>query len=395
MTKTAELSLEDNTPEIEVVPNKHLAERAHLLGSVNKSETLFDHYPESIRGDAGWLRHFCQSKLGGEHALLGKLARALGLKDNSGKDPSDQYWYQVVTGRYFKPAGNARQFAAYVSAIRGHARQLEQRGTIPHVDTRNWRLFRDYVDSRRSYGSSCRIGGVEGETGAQKTHLGKHYAALNNHRETIHLEAPARSTRSRLVAKVAELYQVRESLGTMEKELEIERFLRGQSTAAFDSKGESRPRTIIIDNVQRLLRPNVQPDQQPIFNYFHELQDDTGFCLIMTWVPTFTRVITGNNAFWAQFVGRIGGQDEILRLEQSLNKKERADFAKAMNVEDDARADVFLKKWCTTIYGIRVFMLKLEKARRLATARGSKEIRVSHLEQVDLEGMPDVSEVES
>ena len=367
--------------------NKYVAGRKYLRGSINTDAELFNHYPESIREDARWLRFFCKDKCNGEHAILGRISRSLGLKDRTNKEPSDQYWYQVITGRYFTTGGDAGSFARYVSAFRGYARQQEQRGIIPHVDTYNWRLIRDYIDSRRTFSSSCRIGGIEGLSGSQKTWCGKHYASLHNHKETIHVEAPARATRSRLVSKVAELYQEPASASMAEKEVAIERFLKGATKINPDSS-VSVPRTIIIDNVQRLLRPNVQPHQQPIFNYFHELQDDTGFCLILTWVPSFTKTITSGHPFWAQFVGRIGGPDEILRLNQALPKGDLLKFAREFKVADDRAALPILKNWSSTIWGIRVFNMKMEKARALATARGSKEITVSHLHQVDLEPVP-------
>lgn len=364
-----------------------LAERQFLAGDVNKLETLFQHYPPLIRDDAVWLRFFCQAKCNGEHALLGKIARALGLKDRSGKEPTDQYWYQVVTGRYFKPGGDVAAFARYVGAFRGYARSLESSSSISHVNTKNWDLFSDYVDSRRTFSSSCRWGGVEGLSGSQKTQCGKHYAALHNHRETIHLESPARCTRARLVQKIAELYEIAESKNIGGKEIEIERFLKSASQVSAEG-AERKPRTIILDNVQRLFRPGIQPDQQPIFNYLHELQDDTGCCLILTWVPSFTKTICSDHPFWAQFLGRIGGEDEILRLDQALPKKDLLAFAREFRVANEAGALPFLKKWAGTKWGVRVLMLKLEKARKLASARGAREITADHLNEIDLENTP-------
>ncbi|ACB76671.1 ATP-binding protein [Opitutus terrae] len=366
-----------------IVPtNKHLADRAIIRGDVNAAIERFAHYPDAVREGALWLRLFTQQKLNGEHALLWKLACALGLRDASGNNPSDQYWYQVVTGRYFKPGGDAKRLKVYIDAIRAHALRQERAGMIGFVETDNWTLFRDYVDSRRTFSSSCRVGAVEGLSGAQKTSCRKQYTALNNHRETVGFEAPARATRARVVQKLAELYQVAESKNVGGKEVEIERFLKSAVTIEV---GEAKPRCIIIDNVQRLFRPNVQPDQQPVFNYLHELQDDIGFCLILMWVPSFTRVITSNDPYWAQWVGRIGGPDEILRLDQKLPRKDLLKFAREFRVVNDPEAYPLLKKWNATPWGCRVPVQKLEKARKLANAESSDEISVDHLRRVDSE----------
>jgi hypothetical protein len=60
--------------------------------------------------------------------MLGAIARSLGLKDRSGKEPSDQYWYQVVRGHYFKSGGDAGVFhklnTARVFANRRREKQI-------------------------------------------------------------------------------------------------------------------------------------------------------------------------------------------------------------------------------------------------------------------------------
>lgn len=363
--------------------NKQAAERQHLRGDVNDALQRFSHYPDAIREDAIWLWLFTKTKLNGEHALLWKLACSLGLRDKSGNHPSDQYWYQVVSARYFRPGGDAKKLKEYIAALRSHATRLERSGLIGFVETENWKRFRDYVDARRTFDSSCRVGGVEGLTGAQKTACRTHYAALNNHRETVGLEAPGRATRSRVVQKLAELYQVAASMSTGQKEIEIERFLK--SAVTIDEGGNGKPRCIIIDNVQRLLRPHTPPDQQPVFNYLHELQDDIGFTLILMWVPSFTRIITSNDPYWTQWIGRIGGPDEILRMDQRLPRKDLLKFAREFRVANDPAALPILQRWNATPWGCRVPVQKLEKARLLANAEDAEEIAVEHLQRVDTE----------
>lgn len=373
----------------------YMGDRTHLRGSAAQALEKFKHYPEAIREDGLWLHFFTRQDCNNDYRILAKIARTLGLKDRSGKEPSDQYWYQVSGGHYFKSgAGDAKAFKGYVTSLRAYAQRRKERGVIPFVETRNWRLVHDYIESRRSPHSSFRMGAIEGHTGSQKTYCGKHYSTLYNHRETIHLEAPARATRARLVQKWAEAYLIAESKNIGGKEIEIERFLKSVSILDTDPNS-GRPRAVLLDNVQRLFRPNIPPDQQPIFNYFHELQDDIGFTLILFWVPSFRKTVTASDPFWAQFLGRIGGEDEILRLEQALPKADLLKFARAFQVADDAAAYPYLKRWSQTIWGIRIFMHKLETARRLATARGSTTIEVAHLAEVDLEAVNPSQEEES
>lgn len=371
------------TPDLS--PSSYMVDRKFLQGGAADVAKKFAHYPETIREDGIWLHFFVRTKCNGEHAVLYRIAKAIGLKDKTGKEPSDQYWYQVAGGHYFKSGGDTVTFKRYVNALRAHATRSEERGSIPFIETKNWHLVNDYINSRRSYSSSTRFGFIEGETGSQKTQCGRHYEILNNHLETVHIESPSRTTRARMVQKLAQRYLESASASVGEKELAIESFLKGVSMVDPTAGGAQKPKCIILDNVQRLFRPNVAPDQQPIFTYFHELQEETGSCIIFTWVPTFRRIITAKDPFWKQFLGRGGGEDEILRLDQALPKGDILKFAKAFRVADDAAALPMLKKWGSSDLGIRILIHKLEKARALATARRSLEISAQHLQAVDLE----------
>ncbi len=370
---------------VQPATSAYMADRRFLAGGAEAVLERFAHYPEAIREDGIWLHFFCRTKCNSEHAVLYRIAKAIGLRDRSGKEPSDQYWYQVAGGHYFKTGGDAQTFKRYVAALRAYAARMEERGSIPFIETKNWHLLNDYINSRRSFASSTRFGAIEGETGSQKTQCARHYEALNNHKETVHLESPSRTTRARMVQKLAARYLEAASSSVGEKELAIEDFLKGVSQLDPASGKDARPRCIILDNVQRLFRPNIAPDQQPVFTYFHELQEETGCCVIFTWVPTFRHIITAKDPFWKQFLGRIGGEDEILRLEQTLPRKDLLAFARAFKVADDAACLPLLKKWGSTDWGIRILIHKLEKARALASARRSLEITAAHLHAVDLE----------
>jgi DNA transposition AAA+ family ATPase len=366
--------------------NGYVADRKYIRSNPVKAESLFTHYPEAVREDALWLWMFTKTRCNSEHALLGKIARSIGIKDRTGKDPSDQYWYQVVTGQYFKSGGSAQQFKLYVAAFRAHARSMDKSGMIPFIETKNWKLISNYIEARRSFNVSRRIGAIEGVTGSQKTFCEKQYASIHNHLETVHVESPARSTLPRMIQKLAAHYEFPMSATAGEKAVMLEQWLKGASMAQNGlERDTARPRCLILGNVQRLFRPNVQPDQQPIFNYLMEIQDDLGFTLILEWVPTFTKKVTGGDPFWNQLLARIGGEESILRLQPELPKADILKFAKAFKVANDAAAFPILKKWGTTKLGIRRLVYPLEDARQIANERGLDEIPASILQEVDLE----------
>jgi hypothetical protein len=363
--------INDNTDESagneEILPaKKYHEERAVLRGHAGTFAQLFTHYPVSVREDALWLRHYCASACNNEHALVSKIALSLGLSQ------SENYWYQVLSGKYFSPGGSASKCKEAIGQIRHWALAQMAAGKIAFVETKNWKLVRDYIDTRRDTGAVWKFGAIEAFNSSQKTACCKHYRDLNNHLKTIHIEAPAIATRGRLIQKLAKAYLLNAAFSTGRKELELESIITAE-------------RCIIIDNLQRLIRPEVKPDQQPIFNYLHELQDDTGCTVIFTWVPTFRKIIAEDNPFWRQFLARIGGEDQILRLDQRVPKADILGFAKAYNVANDAEAFPILKKWAETPLGIRALTGRLHLARLLATARRSKEVTVGHLMAVEAE----------
>jgi hypothetical protein len=340
--------------------------RVSLKGNIATFDRLFVHYPDSVRDDSVWLRAYCATHCNGEHALIAKIAASLGIQQ------SDNYWYQVLTGRYFRPGGSAPKLKEFITQIRTWSLLRANEGKIPFVETRNWRRVKDYIDTRRDPGAIWKFGFIEGLTSSQKTECCKHYRDLNNHCKTIHIEAPAKATRNRFIHKLGKAYLMNASWTTARKELELETVVTAE-------------RTIIVDNVQRLFRPDVKPDQQPIFNFLHELQDDTECTVIFTWVPTFRKTITAEEPFWRQFLARGGGEDQILKLDQRLIKSDIIGFAKAYQVANDAAAFPILKGWSETSMGVRAFKGRLHLARLLATSRRQKEISVDCLREVENE----------
>ena len=363
-------------------PHPH-KERIHFHCEADEVARRFAHYPESVRADGIWLHLYVRSKCNGEHAILAKIAGALGLKDRGGKAPSRQYWYQVAGGHYFKTGGHAETFKKFVTALRAHAATTSEHGATRFVETRNWGLVRDYIDTRRSPSSSIRMGIIEGETGSQKSWCCRHYAALDNPLETTLYNAPSRNTRSRMIHKLAERFLAYASSTLSVKEQTIEAFLKGATIINSGQDGPTRPRCVILDDAQRLFRPNVQPDQQPIFNLFHELQEETGCTVIFIVNPTFRLTLTSNHPYWRQFLGRVGGPDEILHLEQALPKADILNVARQFRVANDHQAYPLLEKWGTGLLGFRRLQFKLERARELADLEKEQEVLVGHLKSVD------------
>jgi hypothetical protein len=347
-----------------VVPPRE--QRRFLTGHLGHVEASFAHYPESVREDCIWLRAYTWRTLNKEHALLHKLAVSLGITVSS------NYWYQVLTGRYFTTGGDPKALKGYIERIRTEARKKEETGSIGFVESETWFRVRDYIDSRRAPDAVCHFGAVEAPTGSQKTWCLKHYTSLNNHLRTVYLQAPSRPTRARIVQKLARAYMIAYEGNIVRKELDIEEVV-------------SPDKCIIIDDAQHLFAPQADMEHQPVFTYLQELQEETGCTIIFSWVPTFRSVIESNHQFWQQFMGRIGGPEKILTLKQGLPKKDLLAFAAAYGVANDAAALPILRKWASTRWGMRVFVDRLRDARLLANKRRSREILVAHLEAIDCE----------
>ena len=89
-----------------------------------------------------------------------------------------------------------------------------------------------------------------------------------------------------------------------------------------------------MENVQRLYDER-QGHNQKVFSYLQKLQDDTDCTVILTLTPVFERKLRGKIAdgYFEQFIGRAGGERDILVLEEFPSDDDVLAIAKSFGLK--------------------------------------------------------------
>lgn len=355
-----------NAPEDRLTIRKDLA---HF-------EARIAHYPDDVKEDATWLYQFNQSQFTGHYPLLAALVRK-----EAKLDLSDQYFYQVLGGKYFRPdpnkpgkvLGSVERFKEVVEWLRRWSIFNSEAGGMPFVETPTWKELDDYITAVRAPENPCKFGAVAGSTGSGKSRMLKRWALLHNHGNTAHVEAPSSGRLPRFQMKLGAQFGISLTAETHERLVRLAECITSK-------------RTIIIDNVQKLYNPKSGANQ-PVLNYLQELQDDTGCTIILSWTPVFTQTLRDetNTQYFEQFVGRMGGLDSIFELPEYAPKADLKAIAEKMRVCGGEKALTIMKGWSRQPGRLRILFKRLHLARLEANEEGSKDIKLAHLEAVDVQ----------
>ncbi|MCX6950580.1 MAG: ATP-binding protein [Verrucomicrobia bacterium] len=347
------------------------AQRVKVRKDIAGFEAATAHYPERAREAASFVFQFMNNRCNGSPALVAAVLKKL---DAAAYENKENYIYQVTTGRYFKQATGAQAINALVE-IADHLRRYDitasQAGKVPFNEKLSvWKDVRDYIDRKRARDAVCKFGAIEGATGTGKTAATKHYQLLNNHLTTVRFEAPSHPSLARFMCKLGACYNIAGTQRTNERILSIE-------------ENVNDTRCIIIENVQKLYNPKNGANQA-VFSYLQELQDDTGCTIIMTWTPVFRKELTtGKDAgYFAQFVSRWGGMEDVLVLDRKPAKTDLRSIAEQFEIENFDACFPILKEWGSQAGPLRILYERCQKAKLLA---GGKAPTVDHLEAVSTE----------
>lgn len=353
------------------------AETTRSVGRMKRSladyERGITHYPEPIRDRVRWLLGYWLDHCSGSNTSL----RAIACK--AGHDKSETWFYNLLGGYNFKntegtwkEGGKAwGEFLEIYEAIHRYAEQAARQGRLPFIETPTARCTFDFITARRALNAVCKVGGITGPTGAQKSAILKQYALLNNHGAVIRIEAPACPRVGVLQRKIADRYHIPSS-----------RLIYNASREAAIREQVNETRTIIIDNAQRLYVPGKGSDQ-PAFNWLLELQEDTECTLILSFTTDFTDTISAGRAkgYFEQFVGRMGGMQDILRLPDYTPASDLRAIARSFGLTDGKTAMDYLHKWSREDGRIRIVFSRLQRAKEFAKLDGRERITLNDLEE--------------
>jgi hypothetical protein len=321
---------------------------------------------EPTLGIHGYMHKYCNRDI---NELVTQVRRR-GIKRDY------NYFYQLLTGRYFRANGAGEIQGAWrgvykiwvqLKAFDDFATKLVR---TRFVETSVWTLINNYVQRKRTPFSCCRFGAIRGHTGNQKTECFKEIIRRETFGDeekkidprpgnAFHMECPADATLGLFIDKL--------------------NFIMGGPLGTKATKREhirntmlSPGRFLILDNIQRCFIKSAG-SRQPIFDYLQELQEDTNSTIIICWTPVadqFEAVI--QNEYFEQFIGRIGGKREILDIESHPSEEDIVTIAKDFNL---SAADV--EKLTPTLVEVaqekgrvRVLFQTLQEGARLANTEG-------------------------
>lgn len=334
-----------------------------MAKSINEIEGLIVNYPEEVKQDVLDLYKYMLDKCQGNRKVLEANLQTLGV----GK--SDTYLFKLFSGGWIEKG----VFTASIDTIKGMAKAVRDAelgrltsGSIPHTETDIVRLMRNAIDAIRQKDNICKWLYVVGSTAGQKSYSARYYAASRQSRDTFYMESPATANLMPLASRMSKFLGCPESLATYRKVQWVE--------------DNTKPNhCFIIDNAQRMYDPR-RGMTQPTFSFLQAVQDITKCSIVLIFVDEATgegdslsRVMNGRSrGFFDQFIGRGGGEDQILRLPNVRSDSDLLAFAKSAGFKssEDRRAILpFLKYLDRQRGSMRIPLRALQAAARFAASQ--------------------------
>jgi hypothetical protein len=326
-------------------------------------------YEPEIQEDIVWLGNYTRERCSKNFDILKSVVRKEGFKNASAN-----FFYKIFTGRYRDPKtgkylGRIENFRQIVSKLRKNYIITSRSGKTPFVETGTWNEIRDYIDSRREPDTVNKFGLIVKPTGAQGTECMKQYRDLNNSGKCVLVDAPETPTLGKFFTDLAMVYG-------------------GALSWSFQKKYEhilgavDHTKTILVDNIQRLYSAKRAGDQ-PIFHFLQKIQEAKNCTIICSCTDVFyngTLMLKARDNFFEQFIGRIGGLNEVLVLDEFAPRADLLAIARSFNLVKPEQAIDLLEKLSRKPGRIRVVFGALQKAKRAAVAEND-DLRIEHLRE--------------
>lgn len=325
------------------------------------------HYPEELQEPVLWLASFIREECARDLEILTDTAGKLGISFDK------TTWGKILRGRWNRDA-DGNPTASPIVALTKLIKAIEQlrkdnalreaAGKVPFVETPTAEAIFHFVDKKRAPDRVNKFGMIVGNTGTQKTATLKEYCRRNNHGTCVRVEAPETASHTQFITDLAEKYGCSRQATWDRKRNTIRQSVNER-------------RTIIVENVQRLYDER-QGHNQRVFSYLQKLQDDTDCTVILTLTPVFERKLRGKIAdgYFEQFIGRAGGERDILVLEDFPSDEDVLAIAKSFGLVDTARHIAELAKIVRESGRVRVLFEALQEAKVQA---GKRDLTINHI----------------
>lgn len=324
------------------------------------------HYPEDLREPVLWLANYLREECARDLDILTEVARKLGISFDKTS------WGKVLRGRWNRDAdGNETpspiisisKLLRAIESLRRDASLRDLAGKVPFVMTPTAELIFNFVDKKRAPDRVNKFGMIVGHTGTQKTATLKEYCRRNNHGTCVRVEAPETASHTQFITDLAERYGCSRQATWDRKRNTIRQSV-------------SDKRTIIVENVQRLYDER-QGSNQKVFSFLQKLQDDTDCTVILTLTPVFVSKLKRSIAegYFEQFIGRAGGERDILTLEDYPSEEDVLQIAESFRVVDAKKVLPYLAQIAREPGRIRVLFEALQEA-RIASKSGAISVQL-------------------
>ena len=281
-------------------------------------------YPEDLREHVLWLANYVREECARDLDILCATANKLGISFDK------TTWGKILRGllqrdsqgvEQASPIVNVGKLTRAIESLRKDSLLREMAGRVPYVMTPTGETMFNFVDKKRAPDRVNKFGMIVGHTGRQKTATLKEYCRRNNHGTCVRVEAPETASHTQFITDLAEKYGCSRQATWDRKRNTIRQSVNDK-------------RTIIVENVQRLYDER-QGGNQKVFSYLQKLQDDTDCTVILTLTPVFASKLRKNLAegYFEQFIGRAGGEREILTLEEFSSEEDVEVIAKSFGLE--------------------------------------------------------------
>lgn len=327
-------------------------------------------YPQEAREATLSIRRYCHQRCDDNLNTLVEHARLKGFNHDY------NYFYQLLTARYFRPDKEGRPQGSWKTVVeiwrqlQVYDRFAAQLAKVRFVETSVWDRIYEYISIKRTPFNCCRFGGIIAPTGNQKSECFRELMRREKPGIITRIEAPAEPKIGQFIHKLGCALGANRSASLASK--------RDTIITELSHSG----RVLIVDNVQRCYNRR-SGDSQPIFEYLLEMQEDTNCTVILCWTPTSTRFEEAmKNEYFEQFVGRMGGNRAVLRIEAYPNDDDIEAIAASFGLPEGDIETLLPRLRSLVREGgrIRILFDSLQASARLAHQE-KKPFRAHHLTQ--------------
>lgn len=324
-------------------------------------------YPEELKTGVMWLAGYVRENCNRNVDMLVTEAKTLRI-------PFDKTtWMKILRGRFQKdaqgnplgtPIVNLDKLLRAIKQLRDQNDRRELAGRVAFVKTPTAEMIFNFIDKKRAPDRVNKFGMIVGHTGTQKTATLREYNRQNNHGAGAMVESPANGSLSVFITDLAEKYGCSRQANQERKQNTIR-----------ESIGAGN--YIIVENVQRLYQERDQSNQR-VFNFLQKMQDDTGCTIIITLTPVFVNKLKRSIAegYFEQFIGRAGGERDILTLEEFPSDEDVLAIAESFQLADAKNHLAELCKMVREPGRVRVLFEALQEAKVQA---GKRQLTINHI----------------